>query len=590
MIIDIDDRSLREAGEVYGRWPWPRSAHAAMLDFVALGRPRAVGVDVLFAEPDPARPEGDGALAASTARAGAPVVHSVVFQRPLQGAARAPERTASGLEPFALELSAPPGLAPAYADAATPFPALLAAAGGVGVIDRTPDSDGVERLEPLLFRHGGRIYPALAPALALGGRQGYPRLAERGGQLFLDGRKVPLEGGRLRAHWRGGYADRPFPVIAAHAVLRSYYEIATGGEPPLDPAVFAGRTVLIGSSAIGVGDVFASPFGPTEPGVLLHASLLDTLARRDFLRAPSAPLAALVTALIALLAGLVIAAGRSVRGAAVRLLALLAGWTAVALAAFFARGAILPWAGPVLGAIVAYGAAGAGSWLTEGRRHRETKRAFGKFVPPGVVETIAADPRLRHRVERREITVLFADVRGFTSIAEREGAERTVETLNELFSAMVDAVFRHGGTLDKFLGDGLLAFFGAPLPQPDHAARACRAAIEMLDRLERLNAQWTASARPTLAMGIGIHSGPAVVGFVGDPERRLDYTAIGDTVNLASRLQVQTKELHERIIVSAATARQAGDAFPFRDLGETRVRGRAEPVTVLALEAGGAPS
>ena len=339
---------------------------------------------------------------------------------------------------------------------------------------------------------------------------------------------------------------------------------------------------------IQTADVIAASLaGVAVLGVLFA---LRSGMRPSALGGTTLAIAALVTALIALLAGLVIAAGRSARGAAVRLLALLAGWTAVALAAFFARGAILPWAGPVLGAIVAYGAAGAGSWLTEGRRHRETKRAFGKFVPPGVVETIAADPRLRHRVERREITVLFADVRGFTSIAEREGAERTVETLNELFSAMVDAVFRHGGTLDKFLGDGLLAFFGAPLPQPDHAARACRAAIEMLDRLERLNAQWTASARPTLAMGIGIHSGPAVVGFVGDPERRLDYTAIGDTVNLASRLQVQTKELHERIIVSAATARQAGDAFPFRDLGETRVRGRAEPVTVLALEAGGAPS
>jgi adenylate cyclase len=582
VIIDIDNESLRASHETLGRWPWPRNAHAAILDFVALGHPRAVGYDVLFAERDLSRPMADSALAAATANLGAPVVHAAVFVRPNEDPA--PNPAVPALVTFALPFSPPPTLATAYADAAAPFPLLLAAADGVGVIDRYPDPDGVERREALLARIGEHVYPTFTLALAVGGRDGYTRLAARDGRLFLDEQPLPLENGRLWAHWRGGYPDRPYPVVAAHEVLRSYDEIAIGGDPPLDPAIFADRTVLIGSSATGVGDIFASPFGATEPGVLLHATLLDTLTRRDFLRAPPTAVAAAATALLAILAGLLVAGSRSVRGAAVWFLALLLGWTALALGAFFATGWILPLAGPALGGIVAYGVASAGSWLTEGRRHREIKRAFGKVLPPDVVETIAADRGLQRRVDQREITVLFADVRGFTTLSERYGPEQTVEILNDLFAAMVEVVFQFGGTLDKFLGDGFMALFGAPVPAVDHAAQACRAALEMQARLSLLNRYWAAHDRPTLAIGIGIHSGTAIVGFVGDVERRLEYTAIGDTVNLASRLQDHSKEAGASIVVSEETARRAGAEFTTRPLGETRVRGRVEPVGVRALE------
>jgi adenylate cyclase len=585
VIVDIDDESLRAFRESLGRWPWRRDAHAAILEVIALGRPRAVAYDVLFAERDLAHPGADAALAAATAEAGAPVIHAVVFERRLEEPAEptAPD-SPDFLAAFALPFVVPPRLAPAYREAAPPVRELLGGAAGIGAIDRAPDPDGVERLEPLLARHRARTYPALALAAAAGGRAGYDRLAVRHDELHFDGAAVPFEAGRLRAHWRGAYADRPYPVVPAHAVLRAYSAIATGREPPIDSEVFAGRVVLVGSSAAGVGDILASPFGPAEPGVLLHATLLDTLVSKAFLRAPTPLVAAVVTALVALLAGLGVAAARSVRNGAIALAGVLLGWTAVAAAAFFAAGWILPWAGPALAAIVAYGAASAGSWLTEGRRHREIKRAFGKFLPPDVVETIAADPMLQRRVDRRELTILFADVRGFTTLSERHGAERIVETLNELFAEMVEAIFQHHGTLDKFLGDGLMAFFGAPLPQPDHAACACRAAREMLARLERLNERWTAAGRPRLEIGIGIHSGEAVVGFVGDVERRLEYTAIGDAVNLASRLQDLTKELDAPVLVSEETARRAGSSFATRPLGARRIRGREEAVDVFALE------
>lgn len=400
---------------------------------------------------------------------------------------------------------------------------------------------------------------------------------------MLDGARLPLEDGRLRPHWRGSYADRPYQVIPAHDVLNAYAQLATGAEPDLDPMVFRDRIVLVGSSATGVADLLAGPFAPVEPGVFLHATLLDTLLSKDFLRVLHPGVALSVTLLLTLAAGLLLARIRSVPRAAAAAGALLVGVGLLAGGAFLAAGWLLPLAAPAVGIVLATTGAMAGNWLTEGRRHREVRSAFGKFIPPAVVEEITStrtDPR---RVDRREISVLFSDVRGFTTLSERSTPELVIETLNEYMAAMVGVVFDHGGTLDKFIGDGLMAFFGAPLADPDHARHACACAAAMVDRLEVLNAGWEAAGKPRLAIGIGVHTGPAVVGFVGDPERRLDYTAIGDTVNVASRLEGLTREAGTSILASAATIRAAGDGVPARPLGKRALRGRAEPIEVFGL-------
>lgn len=608
VIVDIDEETLRRARGEFGRWPWPAAAHRAILETVGLGAPRVVGYAIPIREGIPAGAGFSG---------GPPTIYALVFEEPLAGPATGasgqtpPESSAElfgpkeqetesaeqepaahpGLRPFALPLSVPPpdplaSAVPAFATVATPPPALLSGAAGIGAVLDASEPEGVSRGAFLLALHQDGIYPSLPLALALGGVSGYDRLGLAGRRLTLDDGMIPLNRGRFRPHWRGGWSDSPFPIVPAWRLLEAHRRVAADRPPGVDLSRFAGKTVIVGASAASIGQFVPSPFGASQPASLLYATALYTLQSSDFLRVLPDGWEILFTIAAVVVTGLLAGLARGTGWRAVVETLVLILIASIAIGPFVSSGWIVPWVAPSLGALLAVVGADLGHGWAERRRRGEIQEAFGKFIPPNVVEDIADERKtIERRLERREITILFADVRNFTALAEEFDPERIAEQLNEFLSSMVEAVFRHDGTLDKYLGDGLMAFFGAPLPDPDHPGHACRAATGMLSRLEKLNSRWEKSGGPRFELGIGIHTGEALVGFIGDERRRMEYTAIGGAVNLASRLERLTRKREVPVIVSASTAERVGDAgVTVRRLEAATIRGRSEPVEVYALE------
>ena len=286
--------------------------------------------------------------------------------------------------------------------------------------------------------------------------------------------------------------------------------------------------------------------------------------------------------LVALAVGL-IAAEIPVWWATAITAAIIAGFVAIATRAF-AGGYWLNLSQPTLAASFAlFGGVGY-QYVVEGREKRKMKRLFGQYVSRDVYAQLVSNPALaRLGGQRRQMTVLFSDIRGFTTVSERGEPEEIVHTLNEYFTRMVDIVFTHKGTLDKFVGDMVMALFGAPIDDVNHAEHAVDAALEMIDELKRLNTQWTAQGRPALDIGIGISTGPMIAGNIGS-EAIMSYTVIGDSVNLGSRLESLNKSYATRIIISDATRAALPDRYIFRPLGEVVVKGKAQPVAIFEVE------
>ena len=322
----------------------------------------------------------------------------------------------------------------------------------------------------------------------------------------------------------------------------------------VDPAVFKDKIVFIGLASSGLVDVFSTPFGVDKgnmPGIQLHATMADNLLSNRFIR-PASRGGRIGTVIAAgLLVGLLAALLPFTPAAAGTMLAA-AGWTWFSLASF-KDGVWLNMAQPLMTMGVALFAGTTYQYFVEGREKRVVKKLFGRYVSRDVYQQLLEHPELAELGgRRREMTVLFSDIRGFTTMTEKGNAEALVAQLNEYFSKMVEVVFRHHGTVDKFVGDMVMALFGAPVDDADHAEHALAAAVEMVSELEKLNRKWLAEGKVQLDIGIGINSGEMIAGNIGSTSI-MSYTVIGDNVNLGSRLESLNKEFQSRIIISDAT-------------------------------------
>lgn len=527
-ILAIDEPSFQQ---LQTPWPFPRGLHARLIDRLVADGARAIGLDVVFADPA-ADPAQDAALAAAIARAtlaGVPVV-----------LASAREQVSNAGTTLWLQVR--------------PLPELLAAGALAGDVGVTPDEDFVVRRAPA----GDAGFAAtLARAIGAPPHAGTDLIAYRGPHGSFD--------------------------------TRSYYQALEPGLLP--PGFFKHRIVLVGRSARAASelrhvqaDLFNSPFGllggeRLMPGVELLATALDNRLADDGLTlAPEK--ASLVLVLLAALLLLATTRAPPATGALVAGLLLVAvlllSWL------LFTRERV--WLAPMwpLASIVAvYLALAWLAWVGTRRQARQIRAMFSQYVPPDVVRQLAAQPALlRLGGEVREVTLLFTDLADFTSMAERLSAEQTVEVLGSYFNAMTPLIHASGGTVDKFIGDAIMAFWGAPLPDAHHAEHAVRAAIAMQQAMAALLASLKGRGLPEISMRIGIHSGEVVVGNVGSGER-FSYTAIGDAVNLASRLEGANKTFGTGILISGETARRLPPDIALRPLGEVSVKGKAEPVRVF---------
>ena len=515
-------------------WPWPRDVHARLLDRVAAANPAVIGLDIVFAEPSGRGSQDDRVLAEAIGRAG----------RVVLAAALTVVREA-GYE---------------KTDLNPPIPLLRERAAGFGPVNIVPDSDAVVRQVRLSHSHQGRDFPSFALEVYRVARQaGVPA--------------KPFDATSVLVNYRGGPAT--YLTIPYHRVVN--------GEVP--PETFAGKIVLVGATSLLLHDLYRAPFAPQGdmPGVELHANTLETM----LLGIPIRRVPRLVIAGLALAAG-VLAIWTAQRLPAIRalLVVLLAGavYGGVSLAVFAWANVWCDIGTVATALLVAYGASVVETVIREQRQRRRLSRFFS---PDVVDEVIRQRDGAGLECARRTMTVLFSDIRGFTSMSEKMPPEEVAAFLREYLTAMTEVIFKHGGTVDKYMGDGLMALFNVPLERPDHAERAVRAALEFQERLRPLAARFRARYGSDVRCGIGINTGEAVVGIIGS-EQRLEYTAIGDTVNLGSRLESLTKDVKASIVISEATWRAIHGRFPTRALGEVAVKGKERPVLIHAvLEADG---
>ncbi len=581
-IIALDQASL-DWGRVSNglSWPWPRQVYAPIVEFCARGGAKALALDIIFSEPSPL-PGDDEELGRALA-AGPPSLGAVMAGQ----ATGAETAWPAGLEGKAVSLDGAagwrlgPGRGLEMPRALFPVTEIARGFTSLGNVQEEPDADQVIRRVAPLRAFAGRGLLSLGLALArppASSVQDSRVLSWRPGELLVDGRVVPLdESGRAILRFRGGAGVHQ--KLSAAAVIQSELRLRQGEEPVLDPALLKDCYVLLGFTAPGLHDLRATPLAPLYPGTEVHATALDNLLAGDFIR-PAPPWLAGVLALAwGLCAGVTgMLASRGWHSAAA--LALLPPLPVLTGLAAYVHGLWLPVAAPSLAALSALVGAAIWSYASEGRQRRFIKRAFHHYLSPQVIERILADPSLlRLGGERRELSIFFSDLAGFTAISERLDPHELAALLNDYLSEMTEIILAEGGTLDKYEGDAIVAFWNAPLDQPDHAPRACRAALACQARLDELQGDLAGRAGAPLRARIGINSGPVVVGNLGS-RLRFDYTVLGDAANLASRLEGANKVFGSEVMVSQATRDLAGD-MPFLELGLIRVVGRREPVRVF---------
>jgi adenylate cyclase len=601
-IVAIDEQSL----ERHGQWPWPRTVMARLTDALGEAGAKAIVFDVMFSEPDRTSPEQmltwlppeqaedirsnvaswpthDDVFARSIDR------FPVVLAATLHGTSRGEEFDGKAGIGFAGD-NPIVFLAP-FSGFSDNLSVLSNAARGIGAINWEPDGDQIVRRIPLIFRYNETIVPSLAlEALRVADEEstyfirssnahGAAAFGQTAGvnQLRVGDHMIPTDArGGVWIHYR--HAD-PDSYVSASDILSGNF----------NPALVRGKIVLIGATAPGLMDLRATPLDVAAPGVEVHRQVLEQILSERYLTRPD--IAGAIELLAAIAAVVLLALGvprMSAGGGAVLGVATLIALFSMSAVAFLKWGLLLDAVFPAICSFLFASASTVYLYRRTEMQRAEIRRAFSRYVSPSVVKQLVAKPeQLTLGGELRDLTLMFCDVRDFTTISEHLGAEELTAFINSLLTPLTDVIIERKGTVDKYMGDAIMSFWNAPLDDADHARHACEAVVLMMAAVDKFNSQRRIVAEKAgqvfdpVRIGIGVNSGECCVGNLGSL-RRFDYSAIGDNVNITSRLEGLTKRYRLPVIIGEDTVRRLPD-LPFLEVDLVRVKGREAPIRIFTL-------
>lgn len=580
-LVVIDEQSLQR----YGRWPWSRQVMARLVTAIAAGGPKVIGIDILFSEPESA--EADRALAQAIKEAGN-VVLAVGFSAP--DATSPPATLAMESSPLwdaaFMEVKSIGGLPwktwiPRGVKPLVPGTPIAESAAALGHVMSHPDADGVLRWELLALLYQDDVYPSL-PLQVARLAQGLPPedLGLYGGcSIRFGSRFIPTDiSSRALIKYRG--SEGSYPTISASDLLDS----------TVSAKMLRGKIVLIGGTAHATYDQKISPLSANLPGVEKNATVVENILTTGFNRRSPGVIELAVILGSSLL--LILLLPRLSPGAGVTLgTTLICTYLAVTVI-LSARGVWLSLVYPFVNIAAILTAETVVKMMREEQAAKRIRSIFSSYVSPKIVETLIRNPeKLSLGGERKQVSIMFCDLVGFTTLSEKLPPEEVVALLNEYYREMAEIIFRWDGTLDKFVGDEIMAIWGAPIEQPDHAERALRCALHMSTRLDQLQEKWLKEGKDVLECGIGINSGEVLIGNIGLPGKKMDYTAIGNHVNIAARVEKLTRSYQRRILITGETMSMLDKLPPgirlghvtFEMLGSVTVKGKTTEINILGV-------
>ncbi|MCP5102790.1 MAG: adenylate/guanylate cyclase domain-containing protein [bacterium] len=563
ILIKIDQESVDFYNDNFGlTWPWPRSLYAKAIDYLHGGGAKAVGIDIIFSEPSFIGAEEDEIFAASVKKAG-----NVFFPLHFKNSTGGQKAIGHLAVPFPAGETTNFKL-PAKTNVQAPIKELLNACRGAGYVDQAPDKDAIYRRLTHFVNYKGKIYPSLPLVVA----------------LFLNEKPVEhyipdsSDGAVLVKY----YHEDSFRTFSIADLIQSGLQVAEGKKPILPPEMFKDKIVFIGATAPGLLDLRPTPVDPRTPGFVINATALVNFLKDDY-PGPVPPWIQwlLVLAVIFTLNFLLLRVDSYLKQIFISIL------TSAVLISFnlylFKQDIVMNFlpqfiAVTFVSAYVVYY-----RYQTVGKEKKFLKHAFRNYLSESLLNDIVKDPKkLRLGGEKKCITIFFSDLAGFTTMSEALEPEEVVNILNLYLERMTQFVLKNNGFLNKFEGDAIMAFWGAPVSIPEHASPAVKTALDCQKELELLNEEFIQKGLPALGMRIGVNTGDVIVGNIGSI-KRFEYTVIGDAVNLASRLEGINKQYGTGVICGSLTRELADNDFLFRRLDMIRVKGKLKPTEIFEV-------